>query len=363
VEIEMAMSFLGRRASRHQSGQSAFTLVELLVVIAIIGVLVALLLPAVQAAREAARRMQCTNNLKQVALGLLNYENAKKSLPGGSSYDWWGPAGTTKNNYSRWVPVVLPYMEQQTVSARINLKVPLATGANYDIVKSVVLPVFICPSDPLAASPILSQRRASGDNPETCQGLWYKTSMGPTVPDRCDFITGLLPAEAALRCMGTDYGSTLKDAAGTIVTRFPAPCFAPSARVGCPDTDHCTGAMCRTLIGVPLKRITDGVSNTFLLGETLPSHSQYNCLFCENFAISSTQIRMNNMESEFDDSGSTILNSNHHRTTGFKSLHPGGAHFALIDGSVHFISETIGEDIYAAYGSKAGGETVQGVQN
>jgi prepilin-type N-terminal cleavage/methylation domain-containing protein len=345
------------------SRRLAFTLVELLVVIAIIGVLVALLLPAVQAAREAARRSQCANNTRQIALALLNYEDANKSLPGGSSYDWWGPAGAVKNDYSRWVPVVLPFMEQGAVSDRIDLTVPLATGRNYDFVKSVVLPVFICPSDPISASPILSQRRASGDNPETCQGLWYKTSMGPTVPDTCDFITGLLPNEAALRCMGTDYGSTLRNAAGAIITRFPAPCFAPGARFGCPDTDHCTGAMCRTLIGVPLRRITDGTSNTFLLGETLPGHSQYNCLFCENFAIASTQIRMNNMESEFDDSGSTILNSNHHRTTGFKSLHPGGAHFALIDASVHFISETIGEDIYAAYGSKAGGETATGVQN
>src|SRR5687768_14192144 len=70
-----------------------FTLVELLVVIAIIGVLVALLLPAVQAAREAARRSQCANNVRQVALGFLNYEDGKKSLPGGSSYDWWGPTG------------------------------------------------------------------------------------------------------------------------------------------------------------------------------------------------------------------------------------------------------------------------------
>jgi prepilin-type N-terminal cleavage/methylation domain-containing protein len=343
--------------------KSAFTLVELLVVIAIIGVLVALLLPAVQAAREAARRSQCANNIRQVALGFVNYEDTTKSLPGGSSYDWWGPPGTTKDDYSRWVPLVLPFMEQGAVADRIDLKKPFSNGVNYDFVKSLVLPVFICPSDPLASSPILSQRRASGDNPETCQGLWYKASMGPTVPDNCNFITGLLPDVAALRCMGTDYGSTFRNEAGTIVTRFPAPCFQPNARVPCPDSDHCTGAVCRTLIGVPLKRVTDGVSNTFLLGETLPGHSQYNCLFCENFMIGSTQVRLNNMESEFDEGGTTILNSNHHRTAGFKSLHPGGAHFALIDASVHFVAETIGDDVYAAYGSKAAGETAQGLSN
>jgi hypothetical protein len=245
----------------------------------------------------------------------------------------------------------------------LDLKRPLSSGKNYDLVKSLILPVFICPSDPIAGSPILSQRKASGDNPETGQGLWYKTSMGPTIPDKCDFLVGLSPAVSALRCMGTDYGSTLKDNAGKIITRFPAPCFGDAARFACPDTDHCTGAMCRTLIGVPLKRMSDGVSNTFLLGETIPSHTQYNCVFCENFSVASTQVRMNNMESEFDESGSVIINSNHHRTAGFKSLHPGGAHFALVDGSGHFISETISEDVYAAYGSKAGGEVVASFQN
>src|SRR2546427_5297251 len=98
------------RASLLVRGRSGFTLVELLVVIAIIGVLVALLLPAVQAAREAARRMSCSNNLKQLSLALHNYESTFSSLP---------PAGIDTNQMS-WVVMLLPYMEQQPLFDKFN---------------------------------------------------------------------------------------------------------------------------------------------------------------------------------------------------------------------------------------------------
>src|SRR6188474_2683919 len=95
---------------RYVSLRRAFTLVELLVVIAIIGVLVALLLPAVQAAREAARRMSCSNNLKQLSLALHNYEDTHKTLP---------PAGIDSNQMS-WTVLLLPYMEQKPLYDQFN---------------------------------------------------------------------------------------------------------------------------------------------------------------------------------------------------------------------------------------------------
>ena len=100
-------------------GRGAFTLVELLVVIAIIGVLVALLLPAVQAAREAARRASCQNNLKNLALGVLNHESAKRYFP--LSYDGFGYAPSARvneENGSSWIVSTLPYIEQQALYDR-----------------------------------------------------------------------------------------------------------------------------------------------------------------------------------------------------------------------------------------------------
>src|SRR3712207_657406 len=94
----------------------AFTLVELLVVIAIIGVLVALLLPAVQAAREAARRSWCQNNVKQLVGGMLLFESAKKEYPAGIEPGYTTPAD--KNHMHSWVPYVLPYIEQQGLHAK-----------------------------------------------------------------------------------------------------------------------------------------------------------------------------------------------------------------------------------------------------
>jgi prepilin-type N-terminal cleavage/methylation domain-containing protein/prepilin-type processing-associated H-X9-DG protein len=137
-------------ARRHARG---FTLIELLVVIAIIGVLIALLLPAVQAAREAARRMQCTNNLKQIGLGMQNHHDTLGTLP-------WGAKNSPAQS---WTFLILPYMEQVPLYAAANLT-QASTGFVNSTVTQTRMAVFYCPSDPLAGATWLSSNPATVPN-------------------------------------------------------------------------------------------------------------------------------------------------------------------------------------------------------
>jgi prepilin-type N-terminal cleavage/methylation domain-containing protein/prepilin-type processing-associated H-X9-DG protein len=338
--------------------RSAFTLVELLVVIAIIGVLVALLLPAVQAAREAARRSQCTNNMKQVALGLLNFESANEALPGGSSYEERNVPTADRNNWKRWVVEVLPFMEQTSIHSQVDVTEPFflsttpAALRNRKLAAETVITALICPSDPQAASPILEDRVASGDNPPVSQGLWYKGSMGPTIPDHCAFlVSGMTAAEQNAVCMGADYGSAFA------TSSFKSNCFAGIKGMSCPDSSVCVGMICRTKHGVELRQVSDGTSNTILIGETLPGHSEYNCTFCENMNVGSTHVPLNAMESDVP--GATPR-STHDRSNGFKSLHQGGVNFAFSDGSVHFVSEAADWYLVNALGTKAADDSTAG---
>src|SRR5881227_2730559 len=143
----------------------AFTLVELLVVIAIIGVLVALLLPAVQAAREAARRMKCQNNLKQIGLAVHNFENSYQSLPPGTvsspapgnpelvDFLRAGAAGTSSADYTKQgcLSILLPYLEQANVLASAgggyNFRLDWSEGTN-QVASAIRMPMYECPSVP-----------------------------------------------------------------------------------------------------------------------------------------------------------------------------------------------------------------------
>lgn len=123
--------------------QPGFTLVELLVVIAIIGVLVALLLPAVQAAREAARRMSCSNNLKQLALALHTYHDSNRKFPPGNITE--GGCCGTRSRVS-WAISILPYIEQQALMDKYNHNVFNEHAANR-VVRETILDSMLCPSD------------------------------------------------------------------------------------------------------------------------------------------------------------------------------------------------------------------------
>src|SRR5262245_10589113 len=135
----------------HLRKRTAFTLVELLVVIAIIGILVALLLPAIQAARAAAQRTQCQNNLKNISLAVLNYESSKKTLPPGSL----NAKGASQSGLA-WTVQILPYVEESTVSEQAierykttgDLYVDDGENGLVNRLNGLLLPMYLCPSDP-----------------------------------------------------------------------------------------------------------------------------------------------------------------------------------------------------------------------
>ncbi len=123
----------------------AFTLVELLIVITIIGILIALLLPAVQAARESARRMSCLNNLTQIGMALSNYDTAHEVLPPGT-IDKQGPIHNVPKGYHiSWVVQLLPYLDEQTMFRNVDFTVG-AYNAKNAAVRAIELPMFVCPT-------------------------------------------------------------------------------------------------------------------------------------------------------------------------------------------------------------------------
>jgi prepilin-type N-terminal cleavage/methylation domain-containing protein len=335
--------------------RTAFTLVELLVVIAIIGILVALLLPAVQAAREAARRAKCVNNIRQLALAIQSYHDAQKRMP--QYHAAVPPAGTPPTTtYANgagwqwpgviWTVLIMPYLEEQVLYDRFNKKLKMTdtstgagtTGYANRSLAITIIPTWVCPSNETSSSPVFTDRRdaAGGDvyNPANALGLYYAVSMGPTRPDRCRFCPANngyavdQPGPRNYCCQGDGYGTN--------------------------PQDNSTGMFGRSDGIRKFKSVTDGLSHTFLIGETMPQHCFYQSAFAVNFSLAGTQIPLNTLSS------CTGTGPDCHQVScGFKSSHPGGAHFVMVDSSVHFIPETIDYEAYNRLGTRAGAETVE----
>ena len=148
---------------RYRADRRGFTLVELLVVIAIIAMLVTLLLPAVQSAREAARRTQCKNNLKNVGLAVINYESSTGTLPPGVQFDAGQPPQSSDRFKPNWVIEVLPFMEEQAIYDSFDLNEFISAPRNR-LARGTSIPVMLCPSDSGAEVPFSGTSSGEGDN-------------------------------------------------------------------------------------------------------------------------------------------------------------------------------------------------------
>lgn len=234
---------------RVRAEKRGFTLVELLVVIAIIGILIGLLLPAVQAAREAARRTTCTNNLKQMALGMLNHQDVHKHLPSGG---WcWLWVGDPDQGYDRaqpgsWGYNILEYMEQGNLRRVGSGLSVLDRKKALGQVLATPLPMFMCPS-----------RRSS---PLPSYSISYANANAST--DQPVSKTDYAANGGSISRPGQAWVFT--PSAGTAVGMFAA-LEAGTVKWPTEFSNVCNGTTCIAKF-LRLEEITDGLSNTFLVG-------------------------------------------------------------------------------------------------
>lgn len=303
-----------------------FTLVELLVVIAIIGILVALLLPAVQAAREAARRMQCSNNLKQIALALHGYHDVHRTLPPG--WLWAPPADQSGGSSWAWSAFILPYLEQTNLHDQLRVNVGGALVPPTGDPTDILLPMYVCPSD-AGPDAIAFYRNYAKSNYPGVNGT-AGDSDGDGIPDG-----------------------------------------RPAAALNDPDANGIFGRASH----VSFADVLDGTSNTFAVGER---ESQYNFGAIWIRAIggggsgNNTNVvagavvgvcnpfKRLNLHNDLSNSPGSVVPApgNSDPVGNFSSLHPGGAQFALCDGSVRFVGETIALRTYQNLANRKDGEVV-----
>jgi prepilin-type N-terminal cleavage/methylation domain-containing protein len=343
---------------------SAFTLVELLVVITIIGILVALLLPAVQAAREAARRTQCGNNIKQIALGMLNHEQTHGFFPsGGWNWEWCGDPdrGTGREQPGNWVFALLPFVEQQTLhdlgavgqpNAWPPPKAKMAAAAQRS---QTPLAMFQCPTRrpcqvyvvaPWSGVPCFDPQgnyTAYGSDPVSRVARSdYAASAGD---QPVNWVNGIV--------------TTLTQAANLTATNsWPNAENGPVA--GQWGTGPATG-ICYFRSQVAVRDVTDGASNTYLLGEKYLTND-----FCENGWDHADN---ESMFCGFDNDTHRLTYGNatylpRQDTPGaenyycFGSAHTDSYNAAMCDGAVRPISYSIDVETHRRLGNRKDGMTV-----
>ncbi|WP_200836675.1 DUF1559 domain-containing protein [Roseiconus lacunae] len=333
------------RASLSEIGlinRPAFSLVELLVVIGVIAILIGLLLPAVQAAREAARRMACSNNFKQIGIAIQNHHAAFRRFPVGSVAKEYPGSPTTPWTFYRWSAFALltPYLEQSNIDAKLNLDKPLYTSGfgitpeNIEGVRTLV-PVFLCPSD--------SYRELHQSFAPINYGMCTGTGMGGGTPFDTDgvfFVNSKTGFQDVLDGASNTLAAS-ESLLGVAGPKFRDPRYGYRFTFSAPISDQaCENA--------PTWNYTDPRGFSWANGEY--RNGLYNHYYTPN--------------SHYPDCISPFLGggfSKVYTPFGWKtarSHHYGGVNSLRVDGSVNFITDSVDLTIWRALSTRNGNEVV-----
>ena len=360
--------------------RAGFTLVELLVVIAIIGILISMLLPAIQSAREAGRRTQCLNNLKQIGLALHNFHDRNKYIPGlalcGVGTEDYNPGMQNIWFNFRHLPpslYLLPYLQEQSISDQFSWQyggddaTPGHEGKGGMLNINVVnqqLPVFTCPSMPPPVNPVFNCWSSYGwsrgnndihDTPQPGDIIWPGKSYG-YVPSDGAFITAV------------DNGYTNEQGVADKALYSATPGSWKNPKDYKLSFKHFTDGLSKTFAAGELHHGIQGFTSTKInsvtVGSATPS-SGFTAWGADNgdyFCEGTTNVPMNTWSGPYyvrgmssSDIRNCIFNS---PNFSFRSFHTGGCNFVLMDGSARFITELIDMTTYKALGSRHKGEVV-----
>jgi prepilin-type N-terminal cleavage/methylation domain-containing protein len=388
----MIKAHVKRSLERQPRTRSGFTLIELLVVIAIIAILVSLLLPAVQQAREAARRTQCKNNLKQIGLAFHNFESSYGFLPT-SLRPPSNVSGSTEQSRVSVLTDLLPYIEQTTIYSQYNKGINWNQGVNIPLSRTPIAS-FNCPSDPQAG---VLDTAPPGSVAQFVPGIAATTAYSPIYGIAPGVFTQLLGLSAA--------PGLYRDPASAFAGENPPYTYVKGFFPKNATINASTGL--QTAQGAKFRDVTDGLSNTIAIAEsagrpfvyvkgkrlgggnaltdTDPSSSNTDRLNSGGWSRPASDIILYGETTAATGvlGGTVAINAtNGHNIRGLTytsagiaqsivgtpvgthgtgspySFHTGGAQFTLGDGSVRFISENISFGVFISLATPAGGEVV-----